>query len=92
MLISKELGSYLTLTLCHSMGGKIKVQSVPAQQTKGLSALLVSGIMIRVALPGGQALNPIEVANKVVRSIRVGEDGLTLNQRPILRLLERGRA
>ena len=92
VLISKELGSYLTLTLCHSMGGKIKVQSVPAQQTKGLSALLVSGIMIRVALPGGQALNPIEVANKVVRSIRVGEDGLTLNQRPILRLLERGRA
>ena len=92
VLISKELGSYLTLTLCHSMGGKIKVQSVPAQQTKGLSALLVSGIMIRVALPGGQALNPIEVANKVVRSIRVGEDGLTLNQRSILRLLERGRA
>ena len=48
--------------------------------------------MLWVALPGGQALNPIEVANKVVRSIRVGEDGLTLNQRPILRLLERGRA
>lgn len=31
--------------------------------------------MILAACPGGQALNPIEVANKVVRSIRVGEDG-----------------
>ena len=38
-------------------------------------------------LAGGRAINTIEVANRVVRSIQVGDTGLTLNQRPILRLL-----
>ena len=84
VLISKELGCYLALTLCNAMDGRIKVQSVPVQAGKGMSALLVNGI---VALPGGRAINTIEVANRVVRSIQVGDTGLTLNQRPILRLL-----
>lgn len=87
VLISKELGCYLALTLCNAMDGKIKVQSVPVQAGKGLSALLVNGIVFQVALPGGRAINTIEVANRVVRSIQVGDTGLTLNQRPILRLL-----
>lgn len=87
VLISKELGCYLALTLCHAMEGKIKVQSVPVQSGKGLSPLLVNGIVFQVALPGGRAINTIEVANRVVRSIQVSDTGLTLNQRPILRLL-----
>lgn len=87
VLISKELGCYLALTLCHAMEGKIKVQAVPVQSGKGLSALLVNGIVFQVALPGGRTINTIEVANRVVRSIRVSDTGLTLNQRPILRLL-----
>lgn len=87
VLISKELGCYLALTLCHAMEGKIKVQAVPVQSEKGLSALLVNGIVFQVALPGGRTINTIEVANRVVRSIRVSDTGLTLNQRPILRLL-----
>lgn len=87
VLISKELGCYLALTLCHAMEGKIKVQAVPVQSGKGLSALLVNGIVFRgtawgrshqyhrCGQPGGAA------------SIRVSDTGLTLNQRPILRLL-----
>lgn len=88
VMISKELGCYLALTLCHAMEGKIKVQGVPVHPIKGLSSLLVGGIIITVALPGYRSVNPIEVANKVVRSVRITETGLTMNQRPILRLLE----
>lgn len=92
VMISKELGCYLALTLCHAMEGKINVQGVPVHPIKGLSSLLVGGIIITVALPGHRSVNPIEVANKVVRSIRIEETGLTMNQRPILRLLEERKA
>ena len=88
VMISKELGCYLALTLCHAMAGKIEVQSIPVRPTKGLSPLLVNGMIISVARPGHSTVNPIEVANRVVRSIQVGETGLAMNQRPLLRLLQ----
>lgn len=87
VLISKELGCYLALTLCHAMEGRIKVQAVPAHPVKGLSSLLVSGMVFQVVLPDHREVQPIQVANKVVRSIQVSSTGLTMNQRPILRLL-----
>lgn len=90
VLISKQLGCYLALTLCHGMGGTIQVQSVPVHPVKGFSALLVSGMQFQVALPRHREVRPIEVANKVMRSVAIGETGLTMNQRPILQLLANG--
>ena len=87
LMLSKELGCYLALTMCNSMDGDLRIQKVPEQVTVGLSPYLVPDIVFQVALPGGRIVNTIEVANKVVRTIKIEDDRIGMNQWPIIRLL-----
>ena len=76
VLVSKQLGCYLALTLCHAREGKLVVKTVPAIPVTGLTSLLVSGMVLTVSLPKFREVNPIEVANKVVKTMRVTDEGL----------------
>lgn len=76
VLVSKQLGCYLALTLCHAREGKLMVKTVPAIPVTGLTSLLVSGMVLTVSLPKFREVNPIEVANKVVKTMRVTDEGL----------------
>lgn len=88
VLVSKELGCYLALVLCNDREGKIKVQAVQVTPMGGLTSMLVNGMTITVALPRFREVNPIETANRVVKSIRVSDSGLTYKQGPIANLLK----
>ena len=76
VLVSKQLGCYLALTLCHAREGKLMVKTVPATPVTGLTSLLVSGMVLTVSLPKFREVNTIEVANKVVKTMRVTDEGL----------------
>ena len=52
------------------------VKTVPAIPVTGLTSLLVSGMVLTVSLPKFREVNPIEVANKVVKTMRVTDEGL----------------
>lgn len=88
VLVSKELGCYLALVLCNAREGKMKVQMVPVTPMSGLTSMLVNGMTMTVALPKFREINPIEVANRVVKSIRVSDSGLTYKQGPIANALK----
>ena len=77
----------MLITYADSMGGDLRIQKVPEQVTVGLSPYLVPDIVFQVALPGGRKINTIEVANKVVRTIKIEDDRIGMNQWPIIRLL-----
>ena len=76
VLVSKQLGCYLALTRCHAREGKLMVKTVPATPVTGLTSLLVSGMVLTVSLPKFREVNTIEVANKVVKTMRVTDEGL----------------
>ena len=76
VLVSKQLGCYLALTLCHAREEKLMVKTVPATPVTGLTSLLVSGMVLTVSLPKFREVNTIEVANKVVKTMRVTDEGL----------------
>ena len=52
------------------------VKTVPASPVTGLTSLLVSGMVPTVSLPKFREVNTIEVANKVVKTMRVTDEGL----------------
>ncbi len=76
VLVSKQLGCDSALTLCHAREGKLMVKTVPATPVTGLTSLLVSGMVLTVSLPKFREVNTIEVANKVVKTMRVTDEGL----------------
>lgn len=89
VLVSKELGCYLALLLCHAKEGKLMVKTVPATPITGLTSLLASGMVMSVSLPKFREVNPIEVANKVVKTMRVSEEGvLSYKKSAIINLLQ----